>query len=570
MKKVLVLLLTLAVVLGLVACTPTEEEPTRDIPVNIEDYPEYLNLDSAYPVIKDEYAGTIKLKVAIATTATGGEWEDLWICQYLKEKYNVEFEVFNVLDTALGDRKSLMMSSGDLPDIMISMQFTNNEIYQYGMEQGLLLECDQYINEILTPNLYRYMQESEVSSTCTLPDGHVYSLPWIFYDDPALYNATYINQEWLDALDLDMPTTLDEFVEAMYAMKEANLSGIGSENIYPFSGGMGQCSNSNAYFLLNAFGYVTNDNYGASPAIRNGEVVIPAYDVEVYQEFLKLMHQFYEDGIIPKNTFTTNDTEQIAQLQNGAVGMYHDEVHATGYKNYKAWTAAQPLTSQWSSTAVTTTPNRVKANGGFVISADTEYPELCMRIADLWYNNTTDDCRALWVGALIDTEWDLGYAYTRWDNELQDLVTDDTRMQGLDVWTYIYQETIGFYPQWGAVEDEPSYKKHAESVEGGYFTGMAYSSDNAEGHARLTTQQNVMPYAAETFPTIYHVDSDTMIELTDLREVIEPYIQEEVAKFIMGRREINDSEIANFKSELEAMGIDRLLDIYKTIYEAQK
>lgn len=70
MKKVLALLLTLAVVLGLVACTPAEEEPTRDIPVNIEDYPEYLNLDSAYPVIKDEYAGTIKLKVAIATTAT--------------------------------------------------------------------------------------------------------------------------------------------------------------------------------------------------------------------------------------------------------------------------------------------------------------------------------------------------------------------------------------------------------------------------------------------------------------------------------------------------------------------
>jgi len=570
MKKAMALLLSVLLILNLTACFGGETEPENSYPVNIEDYPEYLNLESAYPVIKDEYAGTIKLKVAIATTATGGNWEDLWICQYLKEKYNVEFEVFNILDTALGDRKSLLMSSGELPDMMISMQFTNDEIYQYGMEQGLLLECDHYINETLTPNLYRYMQQSEVSSTCTLPDGHVYSLPWIFYDDPALYNATYINQEWLDALDVDMPTTLDEFVDVMYKMKEADLSGLGSQNIYPFSGGMGQCGNSNAYFLLNALGYVTNNNYGIEPAIRNGEVVIPAYDLDVYQEFLKLMHRFYEDGIIPKNIFTTNDTEQIAQLQNGAVGMYHDEVHATGYKNYKAWTAAQPLTSQWSSTAVTTTPNRVRANGGFVISADTQYPELCMRIADLWYNNTTDDCRALWVGALIDTEWDLGYAYTRWDNELQDLVTDEKRMQGLDVWTYIYQETIGFYPQWGAVEDEPSYKKHAESAEGGYFTGMVYSDEDAEGYARLTTQRNVVPYASETFPTIFYVDADTMIELTDLRTVIEPYVQEEVAKFILGRREINDSEIAKFKSELESMGIQRLLDIYKEIYEAQK
>ncbi|MBO5322512.1 MAG: extracellular solute-binding protein [Oscillospiraceae bacterium] len=570
MKKAIALLLSVVLILSLTACFGGEDGPDRKYPVNIEDYPEYLNLESAYPVIKDEYAGTIKLRVAIATTATGGNWEDLWICQYLREKYNVEFEVFNVLDTALGDRKSLLMSSGDLPDIMISMQFTNDEIYQYGMEQGLLLECDHYINEILTPNLYKYMQQRDVASTCTLPDGHVYSLPWIFYDDPALYNATYINQEWLDALGVDMPATLDEFVDVMYKMKEANLSGLGSQNIYPFAGGMGQCSNSNAYFLLNALGYVTNNNYGIDPAMRNGEVVIPAYDLDVYQEFLKLMHQFYVDGIVPKNLFTTNDTEQIAQLQNGAVGMYHDEVHATGYKNYKAWTAAQPLTSQWSSTAVTTTPNRVRANGGFVISADTEYPELCMRIADMWYNYTTDDCRALWLGAQIDTEWDLGYAFNRWDNEKQDMVNDDKRMQNLDVWTYIYQELIGFYPQWGAVEDEPAYKKHAESIEGGYYTGMIYSSEDAEGHARLTTQQNVVPYAATTFPTIYYVDADTMIELTDLRTVIEPYVQEEVAKFILGRREINDTELAKFKSELESMGIQRLLDIYKEIYAAQQ
>lgn len=570
MKKVLAMLLSVLLILNLTACFGGEDGPDRKYPVNIEDYPEYLNLESAYPVIKDEYAGTIKLRVAIATTATGGNWEDLWICQYLREKYNVEFEVFNVLDTALGDRKSLLMSSGELPDIMISMQFTNDEIYQYGMEQGLLLECDHYINEILTPNLYKYMQQSEVASTCTLPDGHVYSLPWIFYDDPALYNATYINQEWLDALGVDMPTTLDEFVDVMYKMKNANLSGLGSQNIYPFAGGMGQCSNSNAYFLLNALGYVTNNNYGIEPAMRNGEVVIPAYDLDVYQEFLKLMHQFYEDGIVPKNLFTTNDTEQIAQLQNGAVGMYHDEVHATGYKNYKAWTAAQPLTSQWSSTAVTTTPNRVRANGGFVISADTEYPELCMRIADMWYNYTTDDCRALWLGAQIDTEWDLGYAFNRWDNEKQDMINDEKRMQKLDVWTYLYQELIGFYPQWGAIEDEPAYKKHAESIEGGYYTGMIYSSEDAEGHARLTTQQNVVPYAATTFPTIYYVDADTMIELTDLRTVIEPYVQEEVAKFILGRREINDTELAKFKSELESMGIQRLLDIYKEIYAAQQ
>ena len=68
MKKVIALLLSVILLLNLTACFGGEDGPDRQYPVNIEDYPEYLNLESAYPVIKDEYAGTIKLKVAIATT----------------------------------------------------------------------------------------------------------------------------------------------------------------------------------------------------------------------------------------------------------------------------------------------------------------------------------------------------------------------------------------------------------------------------------------------------------------------------------------------------------------------
>ena len=73
MKKVLAMLLSVLMVLNLTACFGGEDGPDQKYPVSIEDYPEYLNLESAYPVIKDEYAGTIKLRVAIATTATGGE-----------------------------------------------------------------------------------------------------------------------------------------------------------------------------------------------------------------------------------------------------------------------------------------------------------------------------------------------------------------------------------------------------------------------------------------------------------------------------------------------------------------
>lgn len=39
---------------------------------------------------------------------------------------------------------------------------------------------------------------------------------------------------------------------------------------------------------------------------------------------------------------------------------------------------------------------------------------------------------------------------------------------------------------------------------------------------------------------------------------------------LMGNREINDEEIATFKEELNNMGIEELLEIYKEIYIASK
>lgn len=79
MKKMLALLLAFVMVLSLFAgCGNTadvdvqkptpdvENAPADDTQAAVEsEYPEYLNLDSPAPIIKDEAAGTIKLKVAI-------------------------------------------------------------------------------------------------------------------------------------------------------------------------------------------------------------------------------------------------------------------------------------------------------------------------------------------------------------------------------------------------------------------------------------------------------------------------------------------------------------------------
>lgn len=217
---------------------------------------------------------------------------------------------------ALYQKKNLMFQSGELPDIMINMEIVTQEQMKYGMDEGLLLKMDEYMDETLTPNILKYMDYYNAGAISTAPDGHMYTLPRLLSDTDVggAYHRLFINEKWLKDLELEMPRTLDEFTAAMYKIKESDPAGVGSENVYPFGGGM--FTRSNTYYLLNALGYMTVDPQGLSPALRDGQVVIPAYDTDVFKEFLTLLNQYYRDGIINPNFFTIEDSEVLAQLSN--------------------------------------------------------------------------------------------------------------------------------------------------------------------------------------------------------------------------------------------------------------
>ncbi len=567
--------LLLAVIMILSACGApgTNTEPTKgndpaqtggDTPDVSSKYPEYLNLDSPWPIIKDAYAGTIKLKVMIGQGANVEAWEDTWICQYLKGKYNIEFEVESVNPEAMAERKSLAFNSAELPDIMINMSVSTTDLYKYGVEEGLLLQMDQYINEDLTPDILRYMNSDnkQIRGNVTAPDGHIYTMPWVYsIEDAGIFQKIFINKAWLDQLNLEMPRTLDEFTAALYAIKEADPAGVGSENVYPLGQGMAE----NIYYLLNAFGYNTTDGYGAGPAIRDGKVVIPAYDVEIFKEFITLLKQYYQDGIIAPNFFQLENTENLAKLAGGQTAVYNLPVYAAGIQNWEDWYACYPLTSDYQTEPDWPTPNVVNV-GNFVVSADTEYPELCMMIANLTFNNSTDYNQALWLGT-PQPEYAYGFP--------QRYVTENAVLDwpelpnGMDSWTWLTTTFVGFQPAWGTIELPESLDKLSELYEGlppreEPTVERAIELNNGDMHYRATTAENVMPYAGDSFPAVYYVDSETQNLINEYYTVIVPYIREQVALFVVGDRPLD--EINKFASELESMNIGEYLEIFEDIY----
>jgi hypothetical protein len=59
-----------------------------------------------------------------------------------------------------------------------------------------------------------------------------------------------------------------------------------------------------------------------------------------------------------------------------------------------------------------------------------------------------------------------------------------------------------------------------------------------------------------------------MEEVDEIYAVINPYAREQIALFITGRRPLSETDV--FAKELSDMGMDRLVEIYKEVYENYK
>lgn len=545
----------------------SQTESSQNVTENTENgYPEYLNLDSAYPVIKDEYVDDVKPTLAIVLDNEAKSWDELWISSYLEQKYNLYFDVEVIMGSALSERKTLIMNSGEMPDIMMNFSFSTQELVQYGMEEGMFLALDEYMNETLTPSIMNYIDT--VAESCTTPDGHIYTLPLI--TDGAKYGGYYsrffVNMAALEEVGIsELPTTLDEFIDMLYAVKEAN------PECYPFGGGMSV--ESNTKYLLQALGYMTNNAYGLSVCLRDGKVVIPAYDVEVYKEFLRILNQFYNDGIIVENFFTITNTEVNTMVADGKTIIYDNTPELVGIDastDALNWKSLLPLTSDWQDEAECIKPTSTSAVGGIVISADTEYPELCLRFADLYYNNETDVAKNLWDGPVYDSEWAKdengnpdGFCHYTWDGETMAMVD---LPEGYNDYSYIIEYLTGRMPGFGAYNTMAADNARSVDISGKEVDEyeQCVTVRNGRFNYAGVIEEALLPYAIDAYPSFIYLDADTSAQVADLRSVINNYAEEQIALFITGARSLDEMDV--FKEELDSMGMEELLKIYTDAY----
>lgn len=246
------------------------------------------------------------------------ELPDCLAWQEVEKQTNVSWDVQSALGVEINEKKSLMLNSGNYPDVFYKANLTTDEVNKYGAE-GTFIPLNDLIEEY-APNLQAELEKRPGAlEMITAPDGNIYSLPFLGRSGNGWINS-FINQPWLDELGLDMPTNLDEFYEVLKAFKTQDPNGNGEPDEIPFA-----CTQDFLYYFIPNFDLVIDNNCGgANMAMIDGEYT-HLYSSEKYKAFLAYMTKLYDEELLDPNTFIQNGDQIHAVGQSGdTIGFFFD------------------------------------------------------------------------------------------------------------------------------------------------------------------------------------------------------------------------------------------------------
>lgn len=207
------------------------------------------------PIVKEPVTLTTVISTSVYVTGQVSEME-MW--KIMEDETNIHIEIQEQIpSTDYTDKVNLMIQGGTVPDI-----FTNSigEITSKYYNTGLFTLLDDLIEE-WSPSYSKILEDPTIKANIMAVDGHIYATP--FYEIAPWLDVTnelFVNTEWLDAVGMEMPTTLDEFYNVLVAFRDQDPNGNGLQDELPMVLRMKRGDNMLLPFFAN-FGLPIDQNY---------------------------------------------------------------------------------------------------------------------------------------------------------------------------------------------------------------------------------------------------------------------------------------------------------------------
>lgn len=544
MKKKSSILLVMVMILTLIlaACSNNKSEAeVSDSPAPVETNKNKDEGEStAFFPLKEKV--TLKA-VAPKFTLGPSDFNTQPLMKEIEQMTNVHVEWNTIDETDYIAKRNLLLASGNLPDLFFGSRFSDTELVKYGKD-GTIIPLNDLIENNM-PNLKAIFDiRPDIKASITAPDGNIYALPSGEEmgsgqeEIGANPDFLYINQDWLDALKLEMPTTIDEYTAVLKAFKTQDPNGNKKADEIPltyidnfWTGDIG--------VLFGAFGVPdktyrpSNYTYIDHLNVDNGVVSFSAQQ-EGFKEATAYLHQWFKEGLVDLEAFTHDYGSYFArgktEVETIGSMIWWDKNDVVGEERGAHWKLVPPFKDMV-----------IKWNSGGGLARDG---------SAITKANKNPEVTAAWL-----------------DTMYEPVIAAQIRFGPIGVW--YDQDANGKLTQ--RIVDNPGETRQSTSVSNGIGLLLADFTDKIdymEARGAQRVKDNVEMYVPnmqkEKFPNIFFNEEELKV-IERLKPDISAYTNKMRANWLMSGGV--EKEWDEFQATLKKMGIEELLAAHQSGYD---
>lgn len=464
---------------------------------------------------------------------------DFW--GFVEEQTGVHLDMTIVSMMSEAEQLGLQLASGDYMDLMA----INETQVSGGMTALLDQEIATDIAPIVQtdmPNYYSYISANEECMKLSYNDEGQMAGTRSWAEKYVPNQGLVIRQDLVDAMGLEMPTTIDGLHDTLAAMKTEYSLGApmwlssSGQNSLSIVGAMGSCG------YAGDRGSTTDHLY-----VEDGQV-ISALTSDAYRDYLELMHQWYEEGLF-NSDFATNtdmDAPTGAMLSGDTVvinAMYGQALSiqnslAADHPEAQLYALPTPVKNPGDTNSfVNTTP--LSNTSWRVITTACEDPQLAARYIDWWYTRDgflTANYGTRDLSYTLDADGTPKYA---------DAVTNNSF--GIDAASAV-EAYVTTNPVFGLVAMDRTV----------YLADAQWVDDMIEIWTEQTSSENVLPSGVT-------LTAEETQQVTAALGDITTAASTETLKFIMGARDFDTW--GDYCQDINAMGLEDVVAVYQDAYQ---
>lgn len=247
---------------------------------------------------------------AVGYTPNVTNWNENMYVKKLEELTGTDLEFEFLPGNDYATQLTLRFASNELADL-VQTTGIDSAANASAVEQGAIWQLNDLIDQY-GPNLKAKIPEYVWKAPDVSKDGKIYAIPALVPHPHTV--AMFIREDWLKKLNMEMPKTLDDWLNYFEQVKVQDMNGDGDPN--------------------NEYGFMVRENFGSSDAffyefgvalnlwVMQGDEFIPSVLTPNMKDALAFWRKLYKNGYVNPNAFTNKYADWQAGITNGKAGSW--------------------------------------------------------------------------------------------------------------------------------------------------------------------------------------------------------------------------------------------------------